>query len=122
MIRRPPRSTRTDTLLPYTTLFRSVVEIVAGRDLDRARAEFGIGVLVGDDRNPAAGDRPAHRLAYQCGVARAGRLDLDRHVVETRPGPRCGDVDEPGADGERIFQVPEAATYLARLTPEHADG
>src|SRR3546814_8470048 len=25
MIRRPPRSTRTDTLLPYTTLFRSAV-------------------------------------------------------------------------------------------------
>src|SRR3546814_2093095 len=29
MIRRPPRSTRTDTLFPYTTLFRSR----AGRDL-----------------------------------------------------------------------------------------
>src|SRR3546814_10775985 len=28
MIRRPPRSTRTDTLLPYTTLFRSVVRRV----------------------------------------------------------------------------------------------
>src|SRR3546814_1405492 len=27
MIRRPPRSTRTDTLFPYTTLFRSPVEI-----------------------------------------------------------------------------------------------
>src|SRR3546814_2822862 len=27
MIRRPPRSTRTDTLFPYTTLFRSVVAI-----------------------------------------------------------------------------------------------
>src|SRR3546814_20186678 len=26
MIRRPPRSTRTDTLFPYTTLFRSMVE------------------------------------------------------------------------------------------------
>src|SRR3546814_12845934 len=26
MIRRPPRSTRTDTLFPYTTLFRSVLE------------------------------------------------------------------------------------------------
>src|SRR3546814_19675291 len=26
MIRRPPRSTRTDTLFPYTTLFRSVSE------------------------------------------------------------------------------------------------
>src|SRR3546814_11181917 len=28
MIRRPPRSTRTDTLFPYTTLFRSVGSIV----------------------------------------------------------------------------------------------
>src|SRR3546814_13951678 len=28
MIRRPPRSTRTDTLFPYTTLFRSPDEIV----------------------------------------------------------------------------------------------
>src|SRR3546814_10011663 len=27
MIRRPPRSTRTDTLFPYTTLFRSVLVI-----------------------------------------------------------------------------------------------
>src|SRR3546814_5124718 len=31
MLRRPPRSTRTDTLLPYTTLFRSVS---AGREPD----------------------------------------------------------------------------------------
>src|SRR3546814_6616442 len=31
MIRRPPRSTRTDTLFPYTTLFRS--ERVAGADV-----------------------------------------------------------------------------------------
>src|SRR3546814_17223354 len=27
MIRRPPRSTRTDTLFPYTTLFRSLVQL-----------------------------------------------------------------------------------------------
>src|SRR3546814_13991209 len=27
MIRRPPRSTRTDTLFPYTTLFRSVDDV-----------------------------------------------------------------------------------------------
>src|SRR3546814_16520390 len=27
MIRRPPRSTRTDTLFPYTTLFRSLVRL-----------------------------------------------------------------------------------------------
>src|SRR3546814_4262408 len=33
MIRRPPRSTRTDTLFPYTTLFRSLVAeaLAAGR-------------------------------------------------------------------------------------------
>src|SRR3546814_1214781 len=30
MIRRPPRSTRTDTLFPYTTLFRSLVEEAHG--------------------------------------------------------------------------------------------
>src|SRR3546814_6652219 len=30
MIRRPPRSTRTDTLFPYTTLFRSAVAEAAG--------------------------------------------------------------------------------------------
>src|SRR3546814_1959009 len=29
MIRRPPRSTRTDTLFPYTTLFRSIVSAIA---------------------------------------------------------------------------------------------
>src|SRR3546814_18761248 len=28
MIRRPPRSTRTDTLFPYTTLFRSVPQFM----------------------------------------------------------------------------------------------
>src|SRR3546814_13915060 len=28
MIRLPPRSTRTDTLFPYTTLFRSLLEVV----------------------------------------------------------------------------------------------
>src|SRR3546814_15964202 len=30
MIRRPPRSTRTDTLFPYTPLFRSKPELIAG--------------------------------------------------------------------------------------------
>src|SRR3546814_13594950 len=36
MIRRPPRSTRTDTLFPYTTLFRS--RILAGSRASPARA------------------------------------------------------------------------------------
>src|SRR3546814_14108164 len=30
MLRRPPRSTRTDTLFPYTTLFRSVLTACLG--------------------------------------------------------------------------------------------
>src|SRR3546814_1665052 len=33
MIRRPPRSTRTDTLFPYTTLFRSVDAVLVGQVL-----------------------------------------------------------------------------------------
>src|SRR3546814_20917964 len=33
MIRRPPRSTRTDTLFPYTTLFRSIAKLRAARAL-----------------------------------------------------------------------------------------
>src|SRR3546814_1356807 len=31
MLRRPPRSTRTDTLFPYTTLFRSIREVPESR-------------------------------------------------------------------------------------------
>src|SRR3546814_5510257 len=34
MIRRPPRSTRTDTLFPYTTLFRSLGRARRARGID----------------------------------------------------------------------------------------
>src|SRR3546814_9791161 len=44
MTRRPPRSTRTDTLFPYTTLFRSQVQLVIVQFL----ADAGIVDLVGD--------------------------------------------------------------------------
>src|SRR3546814_4779099 len=40
MILRPPRSTRTDTLFPYTTLFRSLIEDGAGM-YDQRFAEAG---------------------------------------------------------------------------------
>src|SRR3546814_14145599 len=48
MIRRPPRSTRTDTLFPYTTLFRSVqkAEQIEQRRLAAARGT--------DDRREAS--------------------------------------------------------------------
>src|SRR3546814_15330343 len=53
MIRRPPRSTRTDTLFPYTTLFRSHDDPRACREMridpiaDRARdiVEIDIGAF-----------------------------------------------------------------------------
>src|SRR3546814_3781927 len=41
MIRRPPRSTRTDTLFPYTTLFRSYVVVAV------VRHRHGLGVALG---------------------------------------------------------------------------
>src|SRR3546814_10788910 len=41
MIRRPPRSTRTDTLFPYTTLFRSIPVIAGIRQVIHARALRG---------------------------------------------------------------------------------
>src|SRR3546814_11296236 len=37
MIRRPPRSTRTDTLFPYTTLFRSTLRLRAGVEAKAGR-------------------------------------------------------------------------------------
>src|SRR3546814_15143248 len=40
MIRRPPRSTRTDTLFPYTTLFRSVVARDFGQALEARLGEL----------------------------------------------------------------------------------
>src|SRR3546814_16568941 len=51
MIRRPPRSTRTDTLFPYTTLFRSVV----AQDADIGVSDVGrdvalVGVVVVEPR------------------------------------------------------------------------
>src|SRR3546814_1025853 len=43
MIRRPPRSTRTDTLLPYTTLFRSGVSARPPRSGHSHRASWRAG-------------------------------------------------------------------------------
>src|SRR3546814_9951905 len=44
MIRRPPRSTRTDTLFPYTTLFRSLAAGLSGNAL-LSIAVTGFGLL-----------------------------------------------------------------------------
>src|SRR3546814_8408691 len=55
MLRRPPRSTRTDTLFPYTTLFRSLGELVI--QADRASVAQSLG---GDPARAMAA--PKHAL------------------------------------------------------------
>src|SRR3546814_18516660 len=81
MIRLPPRSTRTDTLFPYTTLFRSLVHLA-----DEVLEHFlGVGE-VGDDavlHRPDRGDSARRAAEHLLGlgtdrrdraVARAGTV------------------------------------------------
>src|SRR3546814_17977598 len=49
MIRRPPRSTRTDTLFPYTTLFRSRDELPPFHRLQPRRRQLGEARVVADE-------------------------------------------------------------------------
>src|SRR3546814_2345762 len=57
MRRRPPRSTRTATLFPYPTLFRSLAEALLGQPPPQALAEQHSG-----DRRDQAGDRDQAEL------------------------------------------------------------
>src|SRR3546814_15907242 len=52
MKRRPPRSTRTDTLFPYTTLFRSTEFMIRGRGYLRGPADLSGIVLKASDGTP----------------------------------------------------------------------
>src|SRR3546814_20984516 len=68
MIRRPPRSTRTDTLFPYTTLFRSYHRLRADRE-----------VAVGDDvdaRRKVGGAADPEAAAVAPGLQRRSDLGL----------------------------------------------
>src|SRR3546814_10180229 len=89
MIRRPPRSTRTDTLFPYTTLFRSPRHHPHPRRAwPQQRAALPlVRAGRGDARDPAADPDagPAHRkggplMAKQ----RADQLLVDRGLAESR--------------------------------------
>src|SRR3546814_1089088 len=62
MIRRPPRSTRTDTLFPYTTLFRSAPGMPLS-EFTRARDRVRSMLAIADSYS--AFDRTAGALAEQ---------------------------------------------------------
>src|SRR3546814_3948760 len=57
MVRRPPRSTRTDTLFPYTTLFRSWQAAASGASPDRRRVAAQVAIELAGRRG--------HRLRKQ---------------------------------------------------------
>src|SRR3546814_17976338 len=91
MIRPPPRSTRTDTLFPYTTLCRSMLDnpVVGGVEAlghhhpAEARPVHPAQPLVADemhDEAVARGD-PRHLLLHRAGVAVDVDLDV-RHGLQ----------------------------------------
>src|SRR3546814_17690778 len=93
MIRRPPRSTRTDTLFPYTTLFRSGLEVgelavAQHRDLrtgDLARPEVGALEVLGDPaqaRGVQTGGVGVHLHVHP--LARPERWGHRRRVLDPR--------------------------------------
>src|SRR3546814_13456104 len=71
MIRRPPRSTRTDTLFPYTTLFRS-------KHVDLDPCEMRSDATM----HARAKDEVANILAVEIDVVRP----IDRLIVKSKQG------------------------------------
>src|SRR3546814_14666941 len=101
MIRRPPRSTRTDTLFPYTTLFRSVED--PGEPVGLAtEGDRGCG-------DPAEGE-PGEVWE---GLLHVGEQGEERHCDE-RPG------DGGDAADAREQHDDQAAHRLERRAPEIA--
>src|SRR3546814_16050326 len=76
MVRRPPRSTRTDTLFPYATLVRS------GSTIARSRPSDGVPV---SGRPSAAGDPSPRSLRRTDAGARLDRIIVRGHRGEVPP-------------------------------------
>src|SRR3546814_11919859 len=74
MIRRPPRSTRTDTLFPYTTLFRS----------DRTEARRRIGVPEDALVLLFAANRARVSPFKDYGTVRAAAIEVERTLPQRR--------------------------------------
>src|SRR3546814_5845531 len=111
MIRRPPRSTRTDTLFPYTTLFRSKLLVFAtnGRfytlGVDKLPGGRGFGeplrLMMGlpNDKEIVAVfvHQPERRLFVASSEGRGFLVPKDEGGGQTKTGNK---VFNPGAGGE----------------------
>src|SRR3546814_19246942 len=98
MIRRPPRSTRTDTLFPYPTRFRAAVERRRGGEARQAR-----GQEVGHGAAPAEAHRAepavaALALAQETG---GGEEVLAHLVLVELAEQRARRVLDAGGNGRR---------------------
>src|SRR3546814_17224013 len=97
MIRRPPRSTRTDTLFPYTTLFRS--KTINDRFTDYAgstQAVMGIDTLLG--AMVASG-----RITV--GAAAGIRADIDRAYAAVKDPNAYRPADFQAALGRAVRAI-----------------
>src|SRR3546814_3260604 len=87
MKRRPPRSTRTDTLFPYPTLFRSAVRALApGARVEPRGGRRSLAARGGADRRPRR-----TRCVGGDGAGGARRSALRRVVRPRRAGGGTGD-------------------------------
>src|SRR3546814_10662143 len=79
MIRTPPRSTRTDTLFPYTTLFRSGCNggRRRGGAVFRRKRGLGEGGRPGDGQGDLCGIGAVERTTERCGLAGWDRVIAD---------------------------------------------
>src|SRR3546814_2235856 len=92
MIRRPPRSTRTDTLFPYTTLFRSAAALYragashAVPETLESSLQLSEAVLVdiGVARGPVIVSIHEKRDEFRDRIEREGKLDY-KPKLRTRP-------------------------------------
>src|SRR3546814_14218949 len=94
MIRRQPRSTRTDTLFPYTTLFRSAaVEIIFGGQVDAVRflrTQVGIAARAVVDQEHIAHDRERFRRVERAEIGSPHRPRIGQaRSEERRVGKAC---------------------------------
>src|SRR3546814_4396319 len=107
MIRRPPRSTRTDTLFPYTTLFLSNISLSAAWP----RHDVGSGARQGRRGRQSCADG-AQLQAADAGPE-DGPLADDRERRRRRYRDRRGPCDQLGADARAGGANPSAAGVRA---------